>query len=136
MITKENAAEYLPLVQALAEGKTVQKYMPPVVFSDVAMASFGWSTIENIDTSDRPSCYRIKPEPKLVPYTEADARWLVGRKAKRKSDGGICIIVKYSQRINGFLLENTWASVLNLFEDWIDVTDDETGKPFGREVVE
>lgn len=53
-MTKETAKDYLPLVQALAEGKTIQ-----------------WQSIEGwidacgpIAFDADPSCYRIKPEPR------------------------------------------------------------------------
>lgn len=52
-MNKDNARDYLPLVQALAEGKTIQYYSPTTAkwydFPDVAF--------------DRPvTSYRIKPE--------------------------------------------------------------------------
>lgn len=53
-MTKETAKDYLPLVQALAQGKTIQ-----------------WQSIEGwidapgpIAFDADPSCYRIKPEPR------------------------------------------------------------------------
>lgn len=70
MITKENAKEYLPLIQALAEGKTVQvnrgtKEKPmwddplcPLIF--------------NCPSSE----YRIKPEPRTFYVLEyPDGSW-------------------------------------------------------------
>jgi hypothetical protein len=52
-MNKENAAEYLPLVQALAEGKTSQiDYQ----------GNENWIDGLNLDLSYEPSRYRIKPE--------------------------------------------------------------------------
>ena len=51
-MTKENAHEYLPLVQALADGKTVQ----------VQGSDGNWYNTKLINTP--PSRYRIKPEPR------------------------------------------------------------------------
>ena len=52
-MNKDNAKDYLPLVQALAEGKTIQ------LFSD----GDGWEDIRS-PIFDRPAkLYRIKPEP-------------------------------------------------------------------------
>ncbi len=59
-MNKDNARDYLPLVQALAEGKTIQ----------VAEAEFGvkikWVDIESPEFGLNPSFYRIKPEPKWI----------------------------------------------------------------------
>lgn len=59
-MTKENAKYYLPLVQALADGKTIQ--------------CKGWNRWldydpnEPVEFDDKPENYRIKPEPKLRPW--------------------------------------------------------------------
>ena len=50
----QNAREYLPLVQALADGKTLQTSCP----------SFGWHDIEEYHFVKSPRHYRIKPEPR------------------------------------------------------------------------
>ena len=48
-----NAKDYLPLVQALAEGKTIQK------FSD----GDGWEDVRSPSFESPAKLYRIKPEP-------------------------------------------------------------------------
>lgn len=53
-----NAKDYLPLVQALAEGKVIQ-HSP-------TGASPWWDDAEDLDFTDSPSNYRIKPEPREV----------------------------------------------------------------------
>jgi hypothetical protein len=55
-MNKENAKDYLPFVQAMADGKTIQWK------SDEGF----WSDIDEIEFCmyDDPSCYRIKPEPR------------------------------------------------------------------------
>lgn len=53
MITKENAKEYLPLVQALAEGKVIELH-----------SSDGWGERICLDTYNDVHRYRIKPEPR------------------------------------------------------------------------
>lgn len=55
-MTKENAKDFLPLVQALAEGKTIQ------------LASGNHWYDVNPDFTCPPSKYRIKPDPKLRPW--------------------------------------------------------------------
>ena len=55
-MNKQNAKDYLPLVQAMAEGKTIQWK------SDEGF----WDDIHEIEFCmyDDPECYRIKPEPR------------------------------------------------------------------------
>ena len=63
----QNAKDFLPLVQALADGKTLQwvSEVPPCFWRDVNEVHFG----------DPPGRYRIKPEPRrwwIVKYSEHD----------------------------------------------------------------
>ena len=51
-----NAKDYLPLVQALIEGKTVQ----------YRLLGEKWSTGGDVDFSLPPDQYRIKPEPREI----------------------------------------------------------------------
>ena len=53
-MNKDNARDYLPLVHALAEGKTIQK------FSD----GDGWEDVRSPSFESPAKLYRIKPEPK------------------------------------------------------------------------
>lgn len=53
MITKENVAEYAPLVQALADGKTIQRLSSDNVWVDLTHVTFKYP----------PNYYRVKPEP-------------------------------------------------------------------------
>ena len=52
-MNKDNAKDYLPLVQALADGKTIQ-----------LKKLDGWSDCERTGFSFPPDQYRIKPEPR------------------------------------------------------------------------
>lgn len=54
-MNKSNAAEYLPLVQALAEGKVIQH-----------KGRAGWYDCPNPCFDYGPENYRIKPEPREV----------------------------------------------------------------------
>ena len=54
-MNKENASQFLPLVQALADGKTIQ-----VLGCDGSE----WIDIREVKFSDNPEAYRIKPEPR------------------------------------------------------------------------
>lgn len=55
-MNKDNARDYLPLVQALAEGKTIQYRLEDGEWADVPQPIF----------HDEVRSYRIKPEPKKI----------------------------------------------------------------------
>ena len=55
-MTKETAKDYLPLVQALAEGKTIQ-----VRYHGKAES---WQDKTDPNWMHSPECYRIKPDPR------------------------------------------------------------------------
>lgn len=57
-MNKDNAKAFLPLVQALAEGKLIE-HRPP--------GGSKWTTLESYTFNDPVECYRIKHEP-LVQY--------------------------------------------------------------------
>ena len=61
-MTKENASRYLSIVQALADGKTVQFLDTDDNWKDRVSHNFG-------NTPDR---YRIKPEPVMIPLGPED----------------------------------------------------------------
>ena len=61
-MNREQAKELLPIIQAFAEGKTIQ-----------AAGGRGWYDVDNINSN---SCkYRIKPEPKYCPFKNAEECW-------------------------------------------------------------
>ena len=59
-MTREQAKEILPIIQAFAEGKTVQ-------FLDGGK----WADVYETDFHESPVKYRIKPEPKYRPFESA-----------------------------------------------------------------
>ena len=82
-MNKGNAHLFLPLVQALADGKTVQWK------SDEGF----WDDIDEIEFCmyDDPSCYRIKPEPRTFEmwYYKPTGRiysWVADEKQYVESD--------------------------------------------------
>lgn len=63
-MTREEAKELLPIIQAFAEGRTIQLF-----------GRDGWTDLYKdfiFDTSYR---YRVKPEPKCRPFKNADECW-------------------------------------------------------------
>lgn len=70
-MTREEAKEYLPIMQAFAEGKTIQ-YLDDRGF---------WNDIKTCVSFDyNISCYRIKPEPKYRPFKSHEECWNEARK--------------------------------------------------------
>lgn len=119
-MTKENAHLYLPLVQALAEGKTIQLHVnsnPPEWIDDTNGFSF----------VNPPEKYRIKPEPVMVPLGPED----VPPGSVIRSGSGWCLITcatgdgfQMGQE-KGELSTNTWKTAMSLFQikrpgqDWM-----------------
>ena len=69
-MTRKQAKELLPIIQAFAEGKTIQYYYKS--------NNPRWIDIEpnevnqNVDFSNNTSRYRIKPEPKYRPFNNTE----------------------------------------------------------------
>ena len=74
-MVKEQAKELLPIIQAFAEGKTIQYYI-----------GADWIDVDPdgaVDFSDNPSNYRIKPEPdkNQLPIKGGDIMMTMGKRA-------------------------------------------------------
>lgn len=74
-MNRQQAKELLPIMQAFAEGKTIQYYIG-ADWIDV-------SPDEAVDFSDNPSNYRIKPEPdkNQLPIKDGDIMMTMGKRA-------------------------------------------------------
>lgn len=71
-MNRQQAKDLLPIIQAFAEGKTIQyccgnRNLTPQ-WIDVQLE-------EKVDFSDNPQMYRIKPEPKYRPFKDAEECW-------------------------------------------------------------
>ena len=64
-MTREEAKEMLPIIQAFADGKTVE------FFNDMRE----WVDSECLDFSRERNRYRIKPEPKYRPFKTQEECW-------------------------------------------------------------
>lgn len=73
-MNKDNAKDYLPFVQALAEGKTIQHYYINE-----------WITIIDPCFSDEAKNYRIKPEVEYVPFDTVEE--LINCWCQKRFDG-------------------------------------------------
>ena len=65
-MTREEAKELLPIIQAFAEGKTIEIYNN-TEWQDLI--------IESIKFDCKPSCYCIKPEPRYRPFKTQEECW-------------------------------------------------------------
>ena len=63
-MTREEAKQLLPIIQAFAEGKCVE-----------TKTGSGWISIENMSFAGKPKAYRIQPEPKYRPFANAEECW-------------------------------------------------------------
>lgn len=63
-MTREEAKELLPIIQAFAEGRTIQLF-----------GRDGWMDLYKDFIFDISYRYRIKPEPKYRPFKDADECW-------------------------------------------------------------
>ena len=63
-MTRKEAKELLPIIQAFAEGKTIQYE-----------ASDGWIDLDRLVALSDTSKYRIKPEPKYRPFKNQEECW-------------------------------------------------------------
>ncbi len=108
-MNKNNAKDYLPLVQALAEGKTIQ-WMP----GDSAMCK--WEDRVEMDFSQPPFAYRIKPEPKLRPWRPEEVP--VGALLKNKTNRDRTMIVGISVDTIYMFNESRRDYIHKLFTYW------------------
>ena len=92
-MTREEAKELLPIIQAFAEGKTIEIYNN-TEWQDLI--------IESIKFDCKPSCYRIKPEPRYRPFKTQEECWQEMLKhqpfgwLKSKKNGSSCCIGEVS----------------------------------------
>ena len=63
-MTRKEAKELLPIIQAYAEGKTIQ-----------FLNGGKWYDVYDTDFHQSPDVYRIKPEPKYRPFKNQEECW-------------------------------------------------------------
>lgn len=135
-MTKEEAKEFYPILQAFAEGKVIECRTKPGTIS---------TSIPNEWTEMKEICfwnnveYRIKPEPKYRPFKDAEECWQEMQKHQPFGwlNGDKCFY-------NIVSVSNIDVSMANVSGDIIilnfsDVMEDNTfadGTPFGVKVEE
>ena len=123
-MTREQAKEMLPIIQAFADGKTIQYRLYE--------EDNGWKDIGNPAFNDFPSEYRIKPEPKYRPFKDNEECWDEMLKHQPvgwvKHRNSICIV--QSVLYNGIIYFNMQGIHSLKFEEFEDVKFAD-GTPFG-----
>ena len=84
-MTREEAKQLLPIIQAFAEGKCVE-----------TKTGSGWVNMENMSFVGKPKAYRIKPESKYRPFANAEECW----KEMQKHQPFAWVKEKHSDRYN------------------------------------
>ena len=120
-MTREEAKELLPIIQAFAEGKTIE-------IGD----NIGWKDliVESPKFDCKPSCYRIKPEPKYRPFRTRGECWeeMLKHQPFGWVRGTISDILYLIESISDEIYYNrTFASYNEAFK-WVKFAD---GTPFG-----
>ena len=87
-MNKQNAHLYLPLVQALAKGKMIE-------ILENSNGCEDWEEAVELDFSCAPDCYRIKPEPAMIPLGPED---VPPGSAIRSTDGYWSIVTQSEKR--------------------------------------
>ena len=120
-MTRENAKALLPIIQAHAEGKTIQSRC---IKGDTSL----WYDDEDPSFDDDFE-YRIKPEPKYRPFKDAEECWK--EMQKHQPFGWVKI---NSDDFNIITALNTCVCLNDISISYIDAFDNYTftdGTPFG-----
>ena len=129
-MTKEDIKKFMPLMQAMLEGKTIQRHLDDM----------GWVYTDKIFVGDGVSLYRIKPEPKYRPFKTKEECWNEMQKhqpfgwLKSKKNGSFCCIgeVLWSDAFRDVHI--TYSTNESLAHSTISVFNEYTfadGTPFG-----
>ena len=123
-MTREEAKQLLPIIQAFAEGKCVE-----------TKTGSGWVNMENMSFTGKPKAYRIQPEPKYRPFANAEECW----KEMQKHQPFAWVKEKHSDRYNLITEVNGLSIKVKegcLFTDSVKYYTFVDGTPFGVKVEE
>ena len=126
-MTREDAKQLLPIIQAFSEGKCIQ-----------TKTGSGWVNMENMSFAGKPKAYRIKPESKYRPFENAEECWQEMLKhqpfgwLKNKNDGHLTLITVVDDEDMMVLSGNKGWDFLGIFKTYTFAD----GTPFGVKVEE
>lgn len=120
-MNREQAKELLPIIQAFADGKTVQFKNS---FED-------WIDCDNIMFNRPPKDYRIKPEPKYRPFKNVEECWQEMQKHQPfgwvKASHGQFLITGLRKDGVAFGINDNWHGYDYMFKSYTFAD----GTPFG-----
>ena len=129
-MTKEDIKKFMPLMQAMLEGKTIQRHLDDM----------GWVYTDKIFVGDGVSLYRIKPEPEYRPFKTNEECWNEMQNhqpfgwLKSKKNGSFCCIGEVSWSDAFRDVHITYSTNESLAHSTISVFNEYTfadGAPFG-----
>ena len=132
-MTREEAKELLPVMQAFAEGDVIQ-------YRNVYKEWIDVKTGEGVCFTRPSSCYRIKPEPKYRPFKSQEECWNEMQNhqpfgwLKSKKNGSSCCIGEVSWSDAFRDVHITYSTNESLAHSTISVFNEYTfadGTPFG-----
>ena len=86
-MTQEGAKKHKDVIKAFCEGKQIQYYSETNErWTDILAPEFVFRTE-----------YRVKPEPKLVPFDYSDAEKLIGKSVRHKDGKFVAVIINVSE---------------------------------------
>ena len=126
-MTREDAKDLLPIIQAFAEGKTIE-------FRNKSFKE--WTEIETPSFDPTITNYRIKPEPKYRPFANAEECWQEMQKHqpfgwvkdKDKEDGTYVMVTKVSDGRDDMVINGNYNWRLDGLLKCFTFAD---GTPFG-----
>lgn len=128
-MTREEAKQLLPIIQAYAEGKTIQVKLK----TDSNALCEKWVDVKNPDF-DIYECYRIKPEPIYRPFNSAKECWQEMQKhqpsgwVKYRSGGLLMNIISIGA---GITVHNNTSNCGYSFKSAFSLLTFADGTPFG-----
>lgn len=138
---RNQAKEFYPILQAFAEGKTIETRRKPTTDNGVTKDGWyefnDWTEMKELEYWVNVE-YRIKPEPKYRPFANVEECWTEMKKhqpfgwAKDKKDGYYVLITAVDNGDYMSLSGNSGWSFYSLMKDYT-FTDD---TPFGIKVEE
>lgn len=140
---RNQAKEFYPILQAFAEGKTIETRRKPTtdnngVTKDGWFEFNDWTEMKELEYWVNVE-YRIKPEPKYRPFANAEECWTEMLKhkpfgwVKDKKDGHHALITAVDDDTCGMSLNGNAAWSLSGIMDLFTFAD---GLPFGVKVEE
>ena len=127
-MNRNQAKQLLPIIQAYAEGKTIQSH-------DSLIEIGGWEDCENPKFENSDYNYRIKPEPKYRPFKDAEECWKEMQKHQPfgwvKAQGQYRAVTRVA---DGVLQLNNADKILGkilYFDDGLRYLSFADGTPFG-----